>query len=234
MAKLTAKQQRFVDEYLIDLNGAAAARRAGYSVKTARQQADENLSKPDILAAIQAAQDALSERTQITQEMVLRRWWDIATADPNELIQYRRTNCRHCHGLDFAYQWLDEAEFQKDLAVAAAVEGARYESLPTDDGGYGYDKKADPHPNCPKCAGEGREDVFAHDTRHLLGAARLLYAGVKITKDGLEIKMKDQDKALENVARHLGMFKEKIEHSITDDLAAAIAAGNARLNNGGQ
>jgi phage terminase small subunit len=234
VAKLTAKQQRFVDEYLIDLNGAAAARRAGYSVKTARQQADENLSKPDILAAIQAAQDALSERTQITQEMVLRRWWDIATADPNELIQYRRTNCRHCHGVDFAYQWLDEAEFERALNAASMVENADPRTFPTDEGGFGYDKKAAPNPSCPKCAGEGLEDVFAHDTRHLLGAARLLYAGVKITKDGLEIKLKDQDKALENVARHLGMFKEKVEHGITDDLAAAIAAGNARLNNGGQ
>lgn len=234
MAKLTAKQQRFVDEYLIDLNGAAAARRAGYSVKTARQQADENLSKPDILAAIQAAQDALSERTQITQEMVLRRWWDIATADPNELIQYRRTNCRHCHGLDFAYQWLDEAEFEQALKAASMVENADPRTFPTDEGGYGYSRKADPKPDCPKCGGEGREDVFAHDTRHLLGAARLLYAGVKITKDGLEIKLKDQDKALENVARHLGMFKDKVEHDITDDLAAAIIAGNARVNRGAE
>jgi len=234
VSKLTAKQQRFVDEYLIDLNGAAAARRAGYSVKTARQIADENLSKPDIVAAIEAAQAALSARTQITQEMVLRRWWDIATADPNELIQYRRTNCRHCHGEGFAYQWVDQAEFQKALAAAAAIENATYESMPTDDGGYGFSKKADPHPDCPMCGGEGREDVFAHDTRQLLGAARLLYAGVKITKDGLEIKMKDQDKALENVARHLGMFKDKVEHDITDDLAAAIIAGNARVNRGAE
>jgi phage terminase small subunit len=166
--------------------------------------------------------------------MVLRRWWDIATADPNELIQYRRTNCRHCHGEGFAYQWLDKAEFDQALKSAALVENADSRTFPTDDGGYGFNKKADPRADCPQCSGEGREDVFAHDTRHLLGAARLLYAGVKITKDGLEIKMKDQDKALENVARHLGMFKEKIEHSITDDLAAAIAVGNARLNNGGQ
>lgn len=234
MSKLSAKQQRFVDEYLIDLNGAAAARRAGYSVKTARQIADENLTKPDIVAAIEAAQAALSERTQITQEMVLRRWWDIATADPNELIQYRRTNCRHCHGDGFAYQWLDQAEFDQALKTAAMVENADPRTFPTADGGYGFSKKADPHPDCPMCGGEGREDVFAHDTRQLLGAARLLYAGVKITKDGLEIKMKDQDKALENVARHLGMFKDKVEHDITDDLAAAIIAGNARVNRGAE
>lgn len=48
MAKLTVKQQRFCDEYLIDLNATQAAIRAGYSEKTARQTAAENLSKPYI------------------------------------------------------------------------------------------------------------------------------------------------------------------------------------------
>lgn len=48
MAKLTAKQQRFCDEYLIDLNATKAAVRAGYSEKSARQMATENMSKPSI------------------------------------------------------------------------------------------------------------------------------------------------------------------------------------------
>ena len=48
MARMTDKQQRFCDEYLIDLNGTKAAIRAGYSEKTARQMAAENLSKPVI------------------------------------------------------------------------------------------------------------------------------------------------------------------------------------------
>ena len=45
MAKLTAKQQRFCDEYLIDLNATQAAIRAGYSKKTANRSGTENLSK---------------------------------------------------------------------------------------------------------------------------------------------------------------------------------------------
>lgn len=48
MAKLTAKQQRFCDEYLIDLNATQAAIRAGYSEKTAAVIATENLRKPNI------------------------------------------------------------------------------------------------------------------------------------------------------------------------------------------
>ena len=48
MAKLTAKQQRFCDEYLIDLNATQAAIRAGYSEASARQMGTQNMSKPSI------------------------------------------------------------------------------------------------------------------------------------------------------------------------------------------
>ena len=51
--KLTAKQQRFCDEYLIDLNATQAAIRAGYSKKTAYSIGNENLKKPEIKAYIE-------------------------------------------------------------------------------------------------------------------------------------------------------------------------------------
>ena len=69
--KLTPKQQRFVAEYLVDLNATQAAIRAGYSPKTAGQVGFENLKKPEIQAAIQKAQQKRSERTEITQDYVL-------------------------------------------------------------------------------------------------------------------------------------------------------------------
>ena len=72
MANLTPKQQRFVDEYLIDLNATQAAIRAGYSERTAKSIGQENLTKPDIQKAIQEAQNKLTERTEITQEYVLK------------------------------------------------------------------------------------------------------------------------------------------------------------------
>lgn len=70
---LTAKQARFVEEYLIDLNATQAAIRAGYSEKTARQSGAENLSKPDIAEAIAEAQAKRSERTKIDADYVLRQ-----------------------------------------------------------------------------------------------------------------------------------------------------------------
>lgn len=70
--KLTPKQAAFVEEYLIDLNATAAARRAGYSEKTASFIGHENLRKPNIAAAIASAQAKRSERLNITADEVLR------------------------------------------------------------------------------------------------------------------------------------------------------------------
>jgi phage terminase small subunit len=69
--KLTPKQARFIEEYLVDLNATQAAIRAGYSARTANRIGPENLSKPVIAEAIQIAQLARSERTQITVDKVL-------------------------------------------------------------------------------------------------------------------------------------------------------------------
>ena len=71
MPKLTAKQDRFVAEYLIDLNATQAAIRAGYSEKTSKQIGTENLAKPAIAAAIAIGIAERAERTEITQDYVL-------------------------------------------------------------------------------------------------------------------------------------------------------------------
>lgn len=69
---LSAKQLRWIDEYLIDFNGAAAAVRAGYSPKSARSIAHENLTKPDIQDVLQARQAAMAKELQITRQEVVR------------------------------------------------------------------------------------------------------------------------------------------------------------------
>ncbi len=71
-AKLTAKQQAFCEEYLIDLNATQAAIRAGYKPDNARQVASENLSKVDIADKISELQAKRSAKTEITAEWVLR------------------------------------------------------------------------------------------------------------------------------------------------------------------
>lgn len=97
---LTAKQQRFVDEYLVDLNATQAAIRAGYSEKTARSISNENLTKPDIQAAIEKGMQARSGRVEITQDMVLRELAKIGFSDIRKVVRWGETQVRMVDGED--------------------------------------------------------------------------------------------------------------------------------------
>lgn len=69
---LNDKQKQFCKEYIIDFNGTQAAIRAGYSKKTAYSMASENLKKPEVQAYIKELIEKRNERTQITQDEVVR------------------------------------------------------------------------------------------------------------------------------------------------------------------
>ncbi len=84
MAKLTAKQQRFCDEYLIDLNATQAAIRAGYSPKTAEQLAYQLLQKTSVQNHISELQKKREKRTEITQDSVLHELALIAFAKASD------------------------------------------------------------------------------------------------------------------------------------------------------
>ena len=75
---MNSKQQRFVEEYLIDLNATQAAILAGYSPKTANVIGCENLSKPEISNAISRAMAERSRRTGISQDRVVQELAKIA------------------------------------------------------------------------------------------------------------------------------------------------------------
>ncbi|PIK75273.1 terminase small subunit [Pseudomonas sp. 382] len=126
---LTPKQQRFVDEYLIDLNGTQAAIRAGYSERTARQIADQNMSKLVIKTEIQKRMKSRSERTEITQDMVLRELAKIGFSDIRKVVRWGETMVRMVdsdddgaddmvpyHGLAL----IDSTEVDDDTAAAIA------------------------------------------------------------------------------------------------------------------
>lgn len=82
---LTPKQQRFVEEYLLDANQTQAAIRAGYSPRTAEQQGYRLLRNVGVAAAIEAAQALRSERTKIDADWVLTRLAEEADADLADL-----------------------------------------------------------------------------------------------------------------------------------------------------
>jgi phage terminase small subunit len=77
MNKLTDRQQRFVDEYLVDANATQAAIKAGYSAKTAKVIGAQNLSKLNVKQAITEGQKAIQKRTQITAEEKRHVLWHI-------------------------------------------------------------------------------------------------------------------------------------------------------------
>ncbi|WKJ88770.1 terminase small subunit [Methylomonas montana] len=81
---LTDKEWLFCNEYLIDLNGTQAAKRAGYSEKSARQQATKLLSKASIQVSISRLRSDREERTQVTADRVLREVGRIALVDPRK------------------------------------------------------------------------------------------------------------------------------------------------------
>ena len=94
LAKLTAKQRRFCDEYLIDLNATQAAIRAGYSLKTARFIANENLTKPNIQSRIQRLMDERSRRTEVTQDKVLQELRKIAFSSIFDYLQIQNNRVK--------------------------------------------------------------------------------------------------------------------------------------------
>ena len=81
---LTPKQKRFVAEYLVDLNATAAARRAGYSAKTADRIGPELLGKTCVSEAIQQAIRERQQRTEVTQDYVIKKLKEITDKDASD------------------------------------------------------------------------------------------------------------------------------------------------------
>ena len=172
---LTPKQAAFVAEYLVDLNATQAAIRAGYSAKTAGSVGAENLSKPEIAAAIAEAQRKRAERTEITQDRVLQEYAKLAFLDPRRFY-------------DSSGNLIDIPSLPADVAAAISGMDIAVEKAGADDSGA---------------------PVFAQVRK---------------------IKLADKKGALDSVARHLGMFNDKIgvalngSVSVTHDLSPALSS----------
>jgi len=229
MAKAEIREQ-FVREYVIDFNGTQAAIRCGYSPTSANHRAQQLLAEADVQDAIAEIIAQRAKASAISVEWVLQEWRDIASADPSELITLRIDCCRHCYGENHEYQW---TQFEYNQTTRRCLEhfcNAKCEQPcmkrvpPMPLGGFGYSPHNSPNPDCPVCHGDGTERVRVADLRDVTGSARRLYAGLKKTKDGLEIKFRDQDKALENIAKFLRMLVNPTEISGPGGGAIPMAA----------
>lgn len=118
MAKLTEKQKRFVEEYLIDLNATQAAIRAGYSPNTAKDIGCENLAKPNIRACIDKEIAERSKRTGINQDRVIRELARLAFVNANDVIDMEEAK-------------LKDGATEDDTAAIASV---KVNTIPTKEG----------------------------------------------------------------------------------------------------
>lgn len=169
-SKLTPKQQRFIEEYLVDLNATQAAIRAGYAVGCADVTASKLLVNPKVAAEIEMRRGELKRKTEITQERVLEQYANIAFVD-------KRAFFLPSGALKPISEWTPE--------MAAAVSGL---------------------------------DVIEQS-----GGDGSSMAVIK------RLKLLDSKAALDSLARHLGMFKDKVEISVDEALAERLARAKSRM-----
>lgn len=118
-SSLTPKQERFAQEYLIDLNATQAAIRAGYSEKTAQEQGSRLLTNVMVSDAIAHGRKKISERTEITQDMVLREFAKIGFADIRKVAAWGSTPVVEDDGsMTYPVELINSAEIDDDTAAA--------------------------------------------------------------------------------------------------------------------
>lgn len=117
---LTSKQQLFVDYYITCRNGAEAARRAGYSERTARQIATENLSKPDIKAALALKESEAARKVELDRAAVI-----------GELLQANKIARENTDAANMIRAWLAIAKILglDQPEVKPVAHGAEHDSL---------------------------------------------------------------------------------------------------------
>lgn len=239
LIELSENETRFCELYAATHNAPWAYRTVFSTVEDVtkphhRDKAHKLLATPHVRAEVDRIQAALRDDKYFTLDDAFNYLVTITTADPDELIGLRVGACRYCYGAGHAFQWREreylDAVTEYERQHAAGIKGAR---LPDVGGGFGYNHTLPPVHDCPECQGEGIERIVARDTSKLSPSAKLLYQGVKQTRNGIEIMMADKSKALENLIRMMGGFKDDkapigpttnyIQQNITDPNVAARA-----------
>jgi phage terminase small subunit len=122
--KLTPKQIRFVDEYLVDFNATQAAIRAGYSPKTAAAAAARLLRNVNIQVEIARRQKDLQKRTEISQDRVVKELARIAFANIADYLHVETQTRTKDDGTEVTYQTVmfnETQELSADQRAALAV-----------------------------------------------------------------------------------------------------------------
>ncbi|WP_235384768.1 terminase small subunit [Escherichia coli] len=192
---------------------ATAYRDAGYSDlgQGLYANASRLIRNDKVFRAISYFRNQYQKRYTADLDLLVSQLMTIVQADPNQLAQFRRVNCRYCWGENHLYQWRDIAEFDK-----AAAQASRDGKLEPEYGGLGFVDNAIPNPDCPKCCGEGTGQLYMADTTLLDGDARQLYAGVRLGKFGVEILLEDKAAARRELIKLIMATKGSSAGGATD------------------
>lgn len=196
---ISDQQAKFAEHVVNGESRTEAYRKSGYTGEgaVAWAAASRLLRNVKVSRYVHHLRNERQKRYAAELDDVIGQLTAIINADPNEISQYRRVNCRYCWGSDHKYQWRDITE-QLSAERKAESDGA---APPDTSGGIGFVDNADPNPECPRCNGEGVGEPFFADTRDLEGDARYLLQGVKLGKFGIEILTADKDSARKELAR---------------------------------
>lgn len=210
---LNERQIRFAQGVASGKTLASAYKDAGYDPENADANASRQMGIDGMAAEVEKWRMIKANISGINTDWVLDRWKLISEADPNEITRVIRGCCQHCWGEGFAFQW-KQSEFDREMRAAlASMTTKAPRSLPDARGGFGFRMKREPNPECPECEGEGVERTFLADTTKLSEAGKQLFAGVKETKNGIEIKLHSKPEAMAAIADYLGMKKSTLELS---------------------
>lgn len=199
--------ERFCREYIVDLNGKRAAMRAGSKAARPEQTAYHWLQLPEVRERINQLIDARAAKVEYSATEAIRRLVDIVTADASKLTRHHIGACRYCWGDGHAFQWTTPREYAEAMRKAAE----KQDEIPENDGGFGYNRRIEPNDECPECNGLGISYTTFVDTDKITGPERVLFEGVKETREGVQFILADKSKAFERLADHLGIYNKEAE-----------------------
>lgn len=169
------------------------------SAAVAGTMAWRTLRKVEVRDRIKSERERLIRETEMDRTRLVADLTKIATADPNELIEFRRIACPNC--------WRGEG--------SAGFEPVKRGKLKP------VSVQMDPDPDCDTCGGGGRGYTHVHDTRKVSAAALALYAGVKETQFGIQVLMHSKVDALDKLAKILGAYE--LDNKQKGDSTAEVA-----------
>lgn len=219
--ELTPQREKFARLAASGKNQADAYREAYPASKKWKDDSVHNkasalMRNAQVSARVSELKAAISERAEVKAADVLREAYNILLADPRELVSYIVHCCRHCYGEGFRYQ-RTVFEFEADKRqheIDVANGDAKGEFNPK--GGIGYDERLVPNQSCPSCFGRGVGRVQIADTRNVSKQAASLYAGVKQTKDGLEVKLHSKVDVMDKLFRHFGLYEADNKQKVSE------------------